>query len=123
MDNIEKHIKVLGVLYIVGGVLFLLPALVVSAATAIPGIISGDLKAFLILSTIGSAVAFLLIALAVPCFIGGYYLMQRRIWARNLLIVLGVINLLNFPVGTAIGIYTLWVLLNAQAKPVYDSFT
>ncbi|MBT5873885.1 MAG: hypothetical protein HOH43_10720 [Candidatus Latescibacteria bacterium] len=83
MGNVEKHFKVLVVLYIVGGVLFIFPALILSGAETIPGIISVDRKVFLVLSTVGSAVVFLLIALAMP----GYYLLHRLQWARNLLIV------------------------------------
>jgi len=36
---------------------------------------------------------------------------KRRAWARTTLIVLAVLSLLNFPFGTAVGGYTLWVLL------------
>ena len=33
--------------------------------------------------------------------------------------ILGVIHLLAFPVGTAIGAYTLWALLNDQTKALF----
>ncbi|MCX7004266.1 MAG: hypothetical protein NTV22_13475 [bacterium] len=36
---------------------------------------------------------------------------KRQAWARTTLIVLAVLSLLNFPFGTAVGGYTLWVLL------------
>jgi hypothetical protein len=41
----------------------------------------------------------------------GWGLMRRQPWARIVAIVLGVISLFHPPIGTALGIYTLWVLL------------
>ena len=37
-------------------------------------------------------------------------LLERQPWARMLGIVLGILALIRFPFGTALGIYTLWVL-------------
>jgi hypothetical protein len=44
----------------------------------------------------------------------GYGLLQRAEWARILTLVLSAFHLLNIPLGTALGIYGLWVLLNHQ---------
>ena len=51
----------------------------------------------------------------------GWGLMERRPWARTLAIVLAVIALFKFPFGTALGIYTLWVLAPAQSGAEYRS--
>ena len=40
----------------------------------------------------------------------GYALLTRQPWGRVLAIIFGVIALIHFPLGTALGIYTLWVL-------------
>ncbi|WP_263411091.1 zinc ribbon domain-containing protein [Terriglobus tenax] len=48
-------------------------------------------------------------------------LMQRKRWARTLAIVFGVLALLKFPLGTALGVYTLWVLAPAASGLEYDS--
>jgi hypothetical protein len=44
---------------------------------------------------------------------------ERRPWARSLAIVLAVIALLHPPFGTALGIYTLWVLLPTESEDEY----
>jgi uncharacterized membrane protein (DUF2068 family) len=54
--------------------------------------------------------------------IAGWGLLDRQPWARTLAIVLGVINLIHIPFGTALGIYTLWVLLPAESEQEYRSF-
>lgn len=45
----------------------------------------------------------------------GWSLITRKPWARVLAIVIGIIELLKIPFGTALGIYTLWVLAPARS--------
>jgi hypothetical protein len=48
-------------------------------------------------------------------------LFERQPWARILGIVVGFLALLRFPFGTALGIYTLWVLLPENSGREYDA--
>lgn len=48
-------------------------------------------------------------------------LLERQPWARMLGIVLAFLALLRFPLGTALGIYTLWVLLPENSQREYDA--
>jgi hypothetical protein len=53
-------------------------------------------------------------------FFSGWGLLQHEPWARVLSLVLGFIVLItNIPIGTALGVYTLWVLLPAQSDEDY----
>jgi hypothetical protein len=45
----------------------------------------------------------------------GWSLMTRQPWARTLAIIIGILELLKIPLGTALGIYTLWVLAPARS--------
>ena len=47
-------------------------------------------------------------------------LFERESWARMLGLVMGFLALLRFPLGTALGIYTLWVLLPEESGTEYD---
>jgi len=47
-------------------------------------------------------------------------LFEREPWARMLGIVIGFLALLRFPLGTTLGIYTLWVLLPEGSSREYD---
>lgn len=47
-------------------------------------------------------------------------LFERQPWARPLGLVLGILALIRFPLGTALGIYTLWVLAPEQSSREYD---
>ena len=68
-----------------------------------------------------SVVAIFILAKAACGFIAGWGLLQREPWARVIALVLGFISLFNIPFGTAVGVYTLWVLLPAQSRQEYDS--
>ena len=52
--------------------------------------------------------------------IAGWGLYERRSWARILAIILAFVNLVHPPFGTAIGVYTLWVLLPAESEVEYQ---
>ena len=58
---------------------------------------------------------------AVLSVIVGYGLMKRKFWARVLAIVAGILALINIPFGTALGVYTLWVLASGVAGMEYES--
>jgi hypothetical protein len=47
-------------------------------------------------------------------------LFERQPWARILGLVIGFLALVRFPLGTALGIYTLWVLLPEGSGREYD---
>jgi hypothetical protein len=80
-----------------------------------------DPEARAILPLVGSTVGLLLALLSVPGLAAGYGLLTRKPWARVLATVVDVLGLLNFPVGTAIGIYALWVLLQTSAANYFET--
>jgi hypothetical protein len=52
--------------------------------------------------------------------IAGWGLMERQGWARILAIVMAFLSLIHVPFGTALGIYTLWVLMPAASEQEYQ---
>lgn len=58
---------------------------------------------------------------AVLAFFVGFSLLRRRPWGRTLAIVIAILSLLKFPIGTALGIYTLWVLVPAESAAEYEA--
>lgn len=108
--ELQQHVTILGWLYLVGHAVFLAIGLFVFVLLTGIGVASGEPEARNILSIIGVAVGLFLALLAIPGLAAGYGLLQHRPWARMLTIVVGILNLVNFPIGTAIGVYTLMVL-------------
>jgi hypothetical protein len=58
---------------------------------------------------------------AALALIAGFGLLNRRPWGRVIAIIAAVLALLKFPFGTALGIYTLWVLAPSVSGMEYDS--
>jgi hypothetical protein len=121
--QLKLHVTILGWLYIVGNAIFLLIGAFVFMLLAGIGVASGDSQAMAILSIVGTVVGALLAVLAIPGLVAGYGLLARKAWGRVLAIVVGILGLINFPVGTAIGIYAILVLLQEGANGYFMSPT
>lgn len=110
--RVSRHLHTLGILWIVCGALFLIPAVVFFVLgsvvhLAIPGAEEmARMVGPLVLTLAGCG--FLIIGAGGVCV--GWGLMQHQHWARVAGIVLGILALFHPPFGTALGIYTLWVL-------------
>jgi len=73
----EKHITILGALYIAFSCLGLLVAVFVFTVVTGAGILSGDLEAMAITSIVGSAVAMFLLIISAPGIIGGFGILKK----------------------------------------------
>lgn len=120
-DQIYRHIRILGTLHIVFGVLGVLAAFISYMAISVGGIISGDAEAITITQIVGVAVGSFLLLLSAPGIIGGWGILKFKSWAKILLLVIGFLHLINFPLGTALGAYTIWVLLNHQTDKTFQA--
>ena len=126
----DTHVRVLAVLHIVLGSLGALIGLgflvVFGGLAGFVGLSAAPhnqdaLVAVPILGLIGGALCILLLILSLPSIIAGIGLLKFRPWARILTIVLCALELLNVPIGTAIGVYGLWVLLSSETEPLFRS--
>jgi hypothetical protein len=120
MTDLRTHVTVLGWLYIIGHIIFLIIGAFVFVLLTSIGAISGDSEAMVVLGIVAALVAGLLTLLAIPGIAAGIGLLQRRSWGRILAIVVGILNLVNVPIGTVVGAYTLWVLLQENATPYFE---
>jgi hypothetical protein len=66
-------------------------------------------------------VSFFLLIKAGAGIAAGVGLRRHEDWARVTAIVLGFLDLLHVPLGTALGIYTIWALLSRGAENEYKS--
>jgi hypothetical protein len=126
----DTHVKVLGVLYLVVSGLTLLTALflvlAIGGAAGIVGFTADPEDAAVALPVLGIAgtlVGMFLLAISLPGLLAGWGLLNYLPWARILALVLSVVNLLNVPIGTALGIYGLWVLLSKDTERLFTTRT
>ena len=57
---------------------------------------------------------------ALLAFLVAFSLTTRQPWGRVIGIIVAILTLFKFPFGTALGIYTLWVLVPAESGMEYD---
>ena len=115
----ETHVKVAGWLWTILGALTLLGALCAVAGIAGGGLISGDQDAILATGITAAGVGGVLILSGALNLLAGIGLLKFKSWARILAIIFAILNLLAFPIGTALGIYTLWVMLTKETEPLF----
>jgi hypothetical protein len=112
----DKHITALGILYIVLFGFGLLTALLIFTILSGTGVLSGNPEAGAVLTTVGTIIAVYLIIVSLPSLIVGIGILKRYGWGRIAGLVVAALNILNFPFGTALAIYTFWVLLTPEVK-------
>ena len=61
------------------------------------------------------------LVLAVASAAAGVGLLQYQSWARVFAIIVAVLLLFHFPIGTVIGGYAFWVLLSKEGQQYYKS--
>ncbi len=120
----DTHVKVLAILYIVFGVLGTLLGLALMALLSFIGMAgaASDPDAWMalpILGLTGAALGAFLLLLSLPGVIAGFGLLKYRPWARIVTIVLSALNLMNFPLGTILGVYGLWVMLSEAGSRLF----
>jgi len=119
----EKHITVVGALRIGYAIVGLIVAAIIALLIVGPGVIAhcvgGDDEALVILTMIGVPIAFFFVVFSVIEIIGGIGILKRKNWARYLVMICSVIDLFNVPIGTALGVYCLWVLAQDETVRIF----
>jgi hypothetical protein len=116
--TIDKHIKLIGILHIAHSVLVGVVGLFVFGVLSLIGAVSGDETAMFVLGLIGSIVGFFFVLVALPGLVGGIGLLMKTSWGRILTLIVSFLKLLDIPIGTALGVYSIVILFRDDA-PVY----
>jgi O-antigen/teichoic acid export membrane protein len=110
----EKHINVVAALQIGYSILGLIIAGTLFAVFYLIGDFVDDHEAEFVLSIIANVIMLISLIVSIPGIIAGIGLFKRKNWARILTLILSVLNLLSFPIGTALGIYSIWALVQPE---------
>ncbi|MFL5348606.1 MAG: hypothetical protein ACJ8AT_27740 [Hyalangium sp.] len=117
---LDQHRKVLGILYLVFGGLWAIAGIALLAvvlAVALPEVRTGQERAVILL--VGGAGGLLLLGMAAVGVMGGTGMLRRRAWAKVPTLIVGMLGLLHVPIGTAVGVYTLWFWLQPNAPRLF----
>lgn len=114
----ETHKRILGIIFIIWGVfrifgmIFLISFFSLFMPLILEELPADDQWAVAWLEpffqTLGLGIIFLF---AVPAIIAGIGLLNKKTWAPTMALIFGCLGMFNFPVGTAIGAYAIWVYI------------
>ncbi len=124
----RNHIQILGILNVVYGSFGIIAALIImvifGGAAGIIGIASRQepdaMIAIPIVTLVGGIIFFVLLITSLPAIVAGIGLLRMASWSRTVAIVVSVLHLFNIPLGTALGVYGLWVLLSKETVPLFE---
>jgi hypothetical protein len=120
-SRIAGHLRLLGILWLALSAFRLVPGLTLLFMVDHGMFRHEGTPPFL--NPLLEAVAVGLLMLAAAGLVTGWGLLTKQRWARMVAIVLGAVNLMDIPFGTALGIYTFWVLLPVESEQQYQRMT
>jgi|SRR5579863_6757295 len=123
--RVQQHAHLLGILWLaisamnaVGGLILL-----IVAGTLIPHLHELGAPPEMPVGFFGSLLStlgILVLAKSAFGFFAGWGILHRESWGRIIALVLAFISLFNIPFGTALGVYTMWVLLPGESQREYE---
>ena len=108
-------IKILGWIHILLGGIGLIAGLALCGGLWF----SPDDDSMAALLYVGPLFSIIAVFLFLPGLIGGIGLLRLQPWARILIIILSGLEVLNFPIGTVLGGFGLWVLLDREVRTAF----
>ena len=118
--NMEQHVKLVAILNITLGSLLAFVGLMAFVFFAGIGLASGDPEAIPILGVVGTVGFIFMLGFGLPGILGGIGLLKRQEWARILVIAASCVDLFAVPIGTALSVYSFWVLLNDETVKLFS---
>lgn len=118
----KQHVTLVGALHIGFGILGVLGAVAIYVTFHFAfGFVEYDYMAQKIITFTGNTLSLVILFFSCLGVIGGAGLFSYRPWARILVMIVSAINCLNVPVGTAKGVYSIWVLMQPETIEMFES--
>jgi hypothetical protein len=119
----EKHINVVAALQIGLSIFNLLISLLIYTVLRFAVAFVDDANGATIVSLIADIIAIAFIIISIPGILAGLGLYKRKEWARILTLVLSIIEIFSFPFGTAIGVYSIWALIQPETVAAFGNIS
>jgi len=128
----EKHITLVGILNIVYNFLSLIGSLILFAIAAgfryffelisryIHEACEVPPEVLNIVPVILTTIGILILIFSIIGIIGAVGVIKRKEWGRLTLLVISFFNLIHIPLGTMLGVYSIWALLNNDTIHLFN---
>jgi hypothetical protein len=115
----EKHVTAVAILHIGSSIIGIIIGIFLFTLLGFLGTFVNEHEARFILPLIALFIGGGLIAISIAGIIGGLGLLKHKEWARILVLVLSAVSLMNIPIGTAIGVYSIWALVQDETTRLF----
>ena len=119
-NKMEKHLTVVAALQVGFSVLGILAAIIVYTVLQNVMHFADDPETVNVLRIVARWVSLFLLVISIPGLVGGIGLFMKKNWARILVLIISVLDLLNIPLGTIIAVYSIWVLVQEDTVKLFD---
>ncbi len=117
----KQHVSFVGALHVGFGILGIIGALAVYIGFHfVYEFVEHEPIAEKVISFFGNTLALIILLFSGMGIIGGAGLFTYKPWARILVMIVSAINCLNIPIGTAKGVYSIWVLMQPEAIELFE---
>jgi hypothetical protein len=121
VSKMKKHVTVVGALQIGFSTLWLIAAIVLLIVfNFAKGFVENDEVAVRVLGFLSYILPAFIGTIALLGLVGGIALLSYRSWARVLVIIVSALGCLNIPIGTLVGVYTIWVLMQDETVKLFN---
>jgi hypothetical protein len=119
--NAKSHVSLVAGLHIGYGALKLAGALIVFLGMRFAwGFIPEEEEIALeVLAALVSILPTVIAVFGIVDVFAGLSLFSNRQWSRVLVIAVSVLNCLNIPIGTGIGVYSIWALMQPEVQELF----
>jgi hypothetical protein len=119
--NAKSHVSLVAGLHIGYGALKLVGAFIVFLGMRFAwGFIPEEEEiAMEVLAALVSILPTVIAVFGIVDVFAGISLFSNRQWSRVLVIAVSVLNCLNIPIGTGIGVYSIWALMQPEVQEMF----
>ena len=117
----KKHVTIVGALQIGFSSLWLIASIALYFIFNFArGQVGDDETAITVLNFMAIALPMFLGMISVLGLVAGIGLLSYKGWARIMTIIVSALGCFNIPIGTLVGVYTIWVLMQDDTVKLFD---
>jgi hypothetical protein len=119
-STMKKHVTFVAALHIGFSIIGIFGAIALFFILRFAGSFVEDVDvANSVLHFIGIFLPFAIISVSIIGLIGGIGLLSFRKWARILVLGVSAVDCVNIPLGTLVGIYSIWTLMQDESIKLF----
>ncbi len=119
-STVKKHVTMVAALHIGFGTIGVIGAIIVHFVIGFAGSFVKDVEvASTVLNFLSTGLPLIIGVISLIKLVGGIGLLSYQKWARIFVLIVSALGCLNIPIGTVIGVYSIWVLMQEEVIKMF----